>query len=265
MFSYRLCLGLVLAAIVPTPTFGQAWIPQRGTGAMNVFYERYNGGDNLFNEPLPDGFVSLGYHGKGRRYFVGDVVSHTVRAELDYGATSRLAINVQAAHLTAKYVGHAPINTAIDNDEYHAQLQDLRVEARYGILQRRVRLTPFVAMSLPMSDYETNGHSAIGVGLVAAELGSYIGLEQPIPLLDFAQLGANAHFAEKERGKRLETMGLSLHGESFWVLPSPSRLCVTATGLGRAGVISNGAGVHDTTGPGIARRVSPTNASRESD
>ncbi|HEU4457139.1 MAG TPA: hypothetical protein VFR81_28985 [Longimicrobium sp.] len=119
----------------------------------------------------------------GVRLDRGDIRSHSMGVEVDYGLTDALSIGGGMPYIAARYRGSAPHAHAggrtQDDGRYHGGLQDLRLELRYGAIDSAVAVTPFVAVIVPADDYEYFAHSAIGVRLREAQLGASIGFVRP--------------------------------------------------------------------------------------
>lgn len=98
----------------------------------------------------------------------------------EYVPLPRLAVNAELPFVLLKYTGDKtlyphPGGGSYDDGSTHATLTDLRVGARYQVLEEPFALTPAVAVSIPVADYETIGNTVAGRHLKALHLGVAIG------------------------------------------------------------------------------------------
>jgi hypothetical protein len=68
-----------------------------------------------------------------------------------------------------------PGGGSYDDGDMHTTLTDLRVGARYQVLEEPVALSPHLAVSIPLADYETVGNTVAGRHLKALHMGLGIG------------------------------------------------------------------------------------------
>ena len=83
---------LVVAALLQSSAaaFAQAWLPEKGTGAISFQYQSGLVFDHYFGSAAVD---------------VGHIQSHSVVADVSYGLTDRLAVRFNVPFIVAKYAG----------------------------------------------------------------------------------------------------------------------------------------------------------------
>ena len=156
---------LELAA--PARLSAQAWLPGKGWGNISIAYKNFYVRDHL------DVW--------GRREDRGQIRSHIMSMDLDYGITRRLAVNVGVPLSTVKYTGDFPHKypeqlSYLDDGTYHGGFQDFRFGLRYALVRYSpVVITPFVDGIVPSHNYETFAHSALGRDLRELLIGTNVG------------------------------------------------------------------------------------------
>lgn len=98
----------------------------------------------------------------------------------EYVPLTGLAVNAELPFVLLKYTGDKtlyphPGGGRYDDGSTHATLTDLRVGARYQVLEEPFALTPGVAVSIPLADYETVGNTVAGRHLKALHVSAGIG------------------------------------------------------------------------------------------
>jgi hypothetical protein len=93
---------------------------------------------------------------------------------------NHLAVNVALPFVLLTYTGDKmmyphPGGGSYDDGNAHATLTDLRVGARYQVLEEPFALSPHLAVSIPVADYETVGNTVAGRHLKALHAGLGIG------------------------------------------------------------------------------------------
>ena len=58
--------------------------------------------------------------------------------------------------------GQPSTAVAVDNGDFHGGFQDFRLNVRYALTRRALKITPLFQVTLPSHDYPTFGHAAIG-------------------------------------------------------------------------------------------------------
>lgn len=151
----------------PASLSAQAWLPGKGWGNVSIAYKNFYVRDHL------DMW--------GKRENKGQIRSHIMSMDLDYGITRRLAVSVGVPLSTLKYTGDFPHKdpdqlTYLDDGIYRGGLQDFRFGLRYALVRYSpVVITPFVDGIVPSHRYETHAHSALGRGLRELLIGTNVG------------------------------------------------------------------------------------------
>jgi hypothetical protein len=117
---------------------------------------------------------------KGPDLINAGTTTHQFTLGAEYAPVDRLAVNVALPFALFTYTGDKtayphPGGGSYDDGSAHATLTDLRVGVRYQILEEPVALTPHLAVSIPVADYETVGNTVAGRHLKALHLGLGIG------------------------------------------------------------------------------------------
>ncbi|MDB4961858.1 MAG: hypothetical protein JWP01_1857 [Myxococcales bacterium] len=103
--------------------------------------------------------------------------NHVFTLGAKYVPIEKLAIEGALPLAMLKYAGttaHMPPG-AWDDGNYHTTLTDLRVGARYQLLEEAVALSPHLAVSIPLMDYEVIGFATGGRHLKQLHIGASIG------------------------------------------------------------------------------------------
>ena len=165
-----ICLvGLSLSLILAPPASAQAWTPRKGQTSLGVVYQYLDVGDHLFSGDLIDGGINF-----GDSVDFGEINAHTGIVAVDYGLSDRWALSGGVAYVTSRYVGDFPESDRDDGD-YHGDLQDFRLQARYRATDGALAVTPFVGMVLPTNNYDIIGHTSVGRGLSELQAGVNLG------------------------------------------------------------------------------------------
>jgi len=134
----------------------QAWVPPRGGGTVSATYQNYRHSGH---------FDRLGHKNTN-----GATQSQVCIAQLDFGVTDSLALQVTLPLIASKYTGppfyfvegQLTLPGPLDDGTYHAAFQDLRIEARRLVVVGPVALAPFFSGSMPTHAYETQGEAVPG-------------------------------------------------------------------------------------------------------
>jgi hypothetical protein len=161
----NLCAVVAAWLLVSAPLFGQAFLPGKGSGTVSVDFGTTHSAGHF----MDDGSKLPGY---GTR-------AYSLSFSVDYGLTDRLALGFSIPYVNSKYTGkEEPLNlpnNVVDDGVYHGTMQDIRLEARYNILERPFVATPFFAFSVPSHSYPTIGEAAVGPNLKQYSTGIYVG------------------------------------------------------------------------------------------
>jgi hypothetical protein len=161
-----LMMMLVSAAFVAQPreARAQAWVapPNSFNASLSYQFSRSSG---IVETP------SLIISGE-------PVIGHSVILGAEYVPLDRLSVGVALPFMMVKYAGDGtlfPRHGRYDDGDFHGTLQDLRLQARYQVLREVVALSPHIAGTIPVRDYETVGYAHVGRGLMQLHLGASIG------------------------------------------------------------------------------------------
>src|SRR5262245_42627821 len=135
---------------------GQAWVPARGEGSVSLTYQNYD--------------VAGHFDVFGNKNNNGGTHSQALVTEVDYGVTDALGLTVSLPFIASKYTGppvyfvggHPTYPGPLDNGNYHAAVQDLRIEVRRLFWIKSIAVAPFGGISFPTHDYETVGEAVPG-------------------------------------------------------------------------------------------------------
>ena len=169
-----LCHGILsLAAIgaLHATASAQAWVPDKGQLGVDLDYN-YSQSDKVVTN------TSYSFPDAGSK-------THQVTLAAEYIPIDKLAVGVSLPFMMLKYrnpgsFAHAQPGgnekvATYDDGDYHATLTDLRLGARYQLLEDPVALTPILAVSIPVADYETIGNTVAGRHLKQLHAGLAVG------------------------------------------------------------------------------------------
>jgi hypothetical protein len=136
----------------------QAWVPARGEGAVSVALQNMNVKDHILTTTRVD---------------VGHIDTFVLVADVTYGLTDKIAVDVAVPFVTSKYTGTRPHPTALDDGSFHSTFSDFRFAVRYNLMRGRATITPYIGTVMPSHNYEFFAHSAPGERLNELQLGAY--------------------------------------------------------------------------------------------
>jgi hypothetical protein len=200
----------LLGALGPPRCSAQAWLPPRGEGTLSASFQRANA-DGHF---LDDGTKSPGYRTRASNVVV----------DATYGLTDRLAIDLMLPLVNVKYLGpEEPLNlpyNVLDDGRYHGSITDLRLEARYNLLQLPLTVTPFAAALVPTHSYPVIGEAAPGRHFQEYHLGVYVGrLLDPVLSRAFVEASYDYAFVRQDVGVPANYSGFGLQA-GYLLTPS---------------------------------------------
>lgn len=185
-------------ALAPS-TSAQAWLPPAREGNVTLGYQNVMAHGHL----LPTGGRAAGAPGEDA------VRSHALTADLEYGLTDRVALNLSLPFVGATYEGAVPHPigvhgqpTAIDDGTYHGAFQDFRFGVRVNVLSRRLAVTPFAEGIIPSHHYESRGHAVQGQDLRALVAGVNLGASLDSLPGTYFQVQLSHAFVQKVAGTR---------------------------------------------------------------
>jgi len=206
------CLLFALSA------FGQAIVLDRGQSTFGVAYQHT--------------FVRYHIGFDGSKFDLGHIMAYVVRPEASYGLTDRVTVDGDVAFSAAKYIGSSP-HGRLDDNTFHATLQDFHMGVRANVLTGPLFVTPFMRLTLPSHHYQLEGHTSTGKGKVELTSGLYAGrdLAPSLPNAYF-ELMASHTFVERTTidsdSERLNRTNGSLE-VGYYLTPS---LTLSAYGTG---------------------------------
>jgi hypothetical protein len=209
---------------LPVPLLSQAWLSPKGEGTVSALYQY--------------GFDRLHVFSDGRTKDRGHIFLDGVILDTDFSLTDKLAVRLSLPYVSGKYVGingHTLVRgrpetaVVLDNGSFHGSLQDFRLDVRYSLSQRALKVVPFFQATKPTHDYPTLGHAAVGIDLREYRVGVNLGrrLNPILPkafvqgryAFGFSQEVANIapkrSYAEFQLGYLL-TRRVSLQGAAVW-------------------------------------------------
>lgn len=160
--------ALIVSALgaAPRDARAQAWVGEKGSLDVNFDY-------NLGISSKVIGEDKLDYPDTG-------TTSHQLTLGAEYTPIAKLAVGVALPFSLLKYTGppgsfaHTG-HGSYDDGKLHSTLTDLRAGARYQVLEEPIALSPHLAFSIPVADYETIGNTVAGRHLKALHVGLGIG------------------------------------------------------------------------------------------
>jgi hypothetical protein len=150
-------LAVLAAQLCTAPrAVAQAPVPPQGQGTVSVTYQNYR----------HTGHFDV----QGNENTNGPTRSQVLVANLDFGVTDAIGLNVTLPVIASKYVGTPSYIVdgtltfpgPLDDGTYHTALQDLRIEMRRMFMWGPVFLAPFGSVSIPTHEYETQGEAVPG-------------------------------------------------------------------------------------------------------
>ena len=167
VFSVAVASALVAFGSGWSDAHAQAWVADKGALDLSLDYN-FATSDKVVVDSGAD-FVSAG------------TTTHQFTLGAEYVPVNNLALNVALPFALLTYTGDKsgvyihPGGGSYDDGNAHATLTDLRAGARYQVLDEPLALTPHIAVSIPVADYETVGNTVAGRHLKALHLGLAIG------------------------------------------------------------------------------------------
>ncbi|PYQ12819.1 MAG: hypothetical protein DMF80_17975 [Acidobacteria bacterium] len=142
---------LALGIALPSLAAAQAWLPEKGEGALALTAADY----------AYDGH----FDSDGSRDPFGGTHARSIAAEVTYGITGRLAITGSLPFITTRLSGSFPPGVPLgplDDGRYHGDFQDFRADLRFMALAGPLALTPVLGVNVPSHRYEVIGEAVPG-------------------------------------------------------------------------------------------------------
>lgn len=166
--SFTVVAAWVLVAVGSTwnAAHAQAWVGDKGGLELSLDYNL-----GISNKVVQD---------KGSDLADAGTTTHQFTVGAEYVPVDRLAVTVALPFGLFQYTGNKtayphPGGGSYDDGSTHATLTDLRAGVRYQVLEEPIALSPHIAVSIPLADYETVGNTVAGRHLKALHLGLGIG------------------------------------------------------------------------------------------
>jgi hypothetical protein len=143
----------------------QAWVPDKGQLGVALDYN-FSISDKVVTETTYD-FEDAG------------TISHQVTLGLEYVPIEKLAVSASLPFMMLKYRNPGSfkhsIKASYDDGDYHSTLTDFRAGVRYQLLDDPLVITPHLAFTVPVADYETIGNTVAGRHLKQLHAGLSVG------------------------------------------------------------------------------------------
>jgi hypothetical protein len=160
-------LALVAVGSMWHDAHAQAWVADEGSLDFSLDYN-FATSDKIVGDTPGFEFPNAG------------TATHQFTLGGEYVPVSRLAVSAALPLVLLKYMGDKaayphPGGGSYDDGSFHTTLTDLRVGARYQVLEEPFALSPHLAVSIPVANYETVGNTVAGRHLKALHAGLAIG------------------------------------------------------------------------------------------
>jgi len=167
--SFAFVVASACVALVATgrDAHAQAWVADKGTLDFSLDY----------NLAISDKVVV----DKGMDGIDAGATTHEFTLGGEFVPIRNLAVNVGLPLMLIEYTGDKsaiyahPGGGRYDDGNLHATLTDLRAGARYQVLEDPLALSPHLAVSIPVANYEAVGNAVAGRHLKALHLGLAVG------------------------------------------------------------------------------------------
>jgi hypothetical protein len=157
--AIALTAGLLGVLASPPDVLAQAWVPAKGEGAVAIAFQNMNVREHILTTTRVD---------------VGHIDTYVLVADVTYGLTDKIAVDLALPFVTSKYTGNRPHPTALDNGRFHSTFADFRFAVRYNLTRDGAVITPFIGTTVPSHNYEFFAHSAPGEQLNELLVGAYV-------------------------------------------------------------------------------------------
>jgi hypothetical protein len=190
-FRHSLSLAaLIVLLLVPASTAAQTFTPPPGVGSVTFAWQWID---------------NTGHIGTtGISLPLGQSVTTSVLAEVDYGVTERFAATLAVPFVFARYTGqNVPLSALLGLDVdtcrcWHQSFQDFSIAGRYRFGDDFWALTPQVRVVMPSHNYPYQGEAVVGPNLNQVLLG-ISGAWRLAPALPKATVQAAYSFALVEK------------------------------------------------------------------
>ncbi len=157
--TIALLAALLCAPILAADVFAQAWVPAKGEGAVAIAYQNMNVKEHLAKSTPVD---------------AGAINTNVLLADVTYGLTDKIAVDLALPLVTSKYTGNRPhAGTNVDDGTYRSTFTDVRFALRYNLTRDSAVITPYIGTVMPSHSYAFYGHAAPGQRLRELQVGAY--------------------------------------------------------------------------------------------
>lgn len=162
-------VALSLLAWTADSASAQAWVGHPNSLSLSLDYN-YVASDRVIEERGSEAAP------------VDDIRNHNIIIGAEYVPIERLAVSARIPIISTTYKGDPdnpvasfPRHGRYDDGSFHTVLQDFHLQARYMVKDGLFAISPHLAVTIPMTDYETVGYAGAGRGLRKAHLGVSVG------------------------------------------------------------------------------------------
>ena len=185
MISSPRCLlaRTIVVLLVPASAFAQAFTPPPRVGSVTVAWQWVDNTGHILSD--------------GTLLPLGQSVTTSLLAEVDYGVTERFAATTSIPFVFAKYTGGLPPFSGLPLDSckcWNESFQDFSIAARYRFGDEFWAVTPQVRYILPSHNYPYVGEAVVGPNLQQLLMGMSAAWRLA-PLLPKASIQAGYTFA----------------------------------------------------------------------
>lgn len=169
----------ILITLAAADAHAQAWVSDQGSLDLGLDYNFATSSKVVFESA--EDFPLTEFPDAGTQ-------SHQLELGVEYTPIRKLALNLRMPFVMLKYTGR--MNAAgdgpapeyahagggsYDDGSFHGTLTDLRLGARYAVLEDPIAIAPHIGVSIPVADYETIGNTVAGRGLNQLHVGASAG------------------------------------------------------------------------------------------
>ena len=172
--------------MVPVSAGAQAFTPPPRVGSVTTAWQWVDNTGHI----LTDGVTRP----------IGQSVTTSLLAEVDYGLTERVALTASVPFIFARYTGDLPTFSGLERDNckcWHQSFQDFAFSGRYRFGDEFWALTPQMRYILPSHNYPYQGEAVVGPNLHQLLLG--VNAAWRLPALPKASIQGSYTYAIVEK------------------------------------------------------------------
>jgi hypothetical protein len=158
--SRRLLARAAAVLLLPASAAAQAFTPPPRVGSVTVAWQWVDNTGHILTD--------------GTFLPIGQSVTTSLLAEVDYGVTERFAATASVPFIFARYTGGLPPFSGLERDScrcWHESFQDFSIAGRYRFGDEFWALTPQVRYIQPTHDYPYHGEAVVGPNLQQLVMG----------------------------------------------------------------------------------------------